>query len=85
LDFFSWHRYASDPSDYARRACALRQLLDAHGFTKTESHFNEWNCLPNEDWRPMMKEGQGLMFVDCLGVRRLGLSCISWTAATTFS
>jgi hypothetical protein len=61
LDFFSWHRYASDPSDYARRACALRQLLDAHGFTKTESHFNEWNYLPNEDWRPMMKEGQGLM------------------------
>jgi beta-xylosidase len=54
LDFFSWHRYASDPSDYARRACALRQLLDAHGFTKTESHFNEWNYLPNEDWRPMM-------------------------------
>jgi xylan 1,4-beta-xylosidase len=32
-----------------------------HGFAKTESHFNEWNYLPNEDWRPMMKEGQGLM------------------------
>jgi beta-xylosidase len=61
LDFFSWHRYANDPSDYARRARALRQLLDEHGFTKTESHFNEWNYLPNEDWRPMMKEGQGLM------------------------
>jgi beta-xylosidase len=61
LDFFSWHRYASDPSDYARRARALRRLLDEHGFTKTESHFNEWNYLPNEDWRPMMKEGQGLL------------------------
>ena len=61
LDFFSWHRYANDPSDYARRAKALRQLLDEHGFTKTESHFNEWNYLPNEDWRPMMKEGQGLV------------------------
>lgn len=61
LDFFSWHRYAKDPSDYARRARALRQLLDEHGFMKTESHFNEWNYLPNEDWRPMMKEGQGLM------------------------
>ena len=59
LDFFSWHRYAADPSDYARRARALRQLLDEHGFTKTESHFSEWNYLPNEDWRPMMKEGQG--------------------------
>ena len=60
LDFFSWHGYAGDPSNYARRARAIRQLLDAHGFPKTESHFNEWNYLPNEDWRPMMKEGQGL-------------------------
>jgi len=61
LDFFSWHRYADDPSDYARRARALRRLLDEHGFTKTESHLNEWNYLPNEDWRPMRQEGQGLM------------------------
>ncbi len=61
LDFFSWHRYASDPSDYTRRARALRQVLDEHGFLKTESHLNEWNYLPNEDWRPMMKEGQGLV------------------------
>ena len=61
LDFFSWHRYARDPSDYARRARALRQVLDEHGFNRTESHFNEWNYLPNEDWRPMMKEGQGMM------------------------
>ncbi|MCX6930422.1 MAG: hypothetical protein NT154_45540 [Verrucomicrobia bacterium] len=61
MDFFSWHRYANDPSDYARRARALRQVLDEHGFRQTESHFNEWNYLPNEDWRPMMKEGQGLM------------------------
>lgn len=61
LDFFSWHRYAKDPAEYARRAKALRQVLDDHGFTKTESHCNEWNYLPNEDWRPMMKEGQGLL------------------------
>jgi len=61
LDFFSWHLYAKEPSEYARRARAIRQLLDEHGFTKTESHCNEWNYLPNEDWRPMMKEGQGLM------------------------
>lgn len=61
LDFLSWHRYASDPSDIARRAHALRQLLDEHGFTKTENHCNEWNYLPNEDWRPMMKEGQGVL------------------------
>ncbi len=61
LDFFSWHRYAGEPSDYAPRARALRRLLDEHGFTKTESHLNEWNYLPKEDWRPMMREGQGVM------------------------
>ncbi|HOW64939.1 MAG TPA: hypothetical protein P5186_20135 [Candidatus Paceibacterota bacterium] len=61
LDFFSWHRYSQDPSDYGRRARALRELLDAHGFSRTESHCNEWNYLPREDWRPMLREGQGLM------------------------
>jgi hypothetical protein len=60
LDFFSWHRYAADPSDLARRARAIRQLLDAAGFPDTESHLNEWNFLPGEDWRPMMREGQGV-------------------------
>lgn len=59
LDFFSWHRYSGDPADYAQRARAIRQVLDDHGFTKAESHLNEWNYLPNEDWRPMTKEGQG--------------------------
>lgn len=61
LDFFSWHRYAAEPADFARRARALRQVLDEHGFARTESHLNEWNYLPREDWRPMMKEGQGVL------------------------
>lgn len=59
LDFLSWHRYTSDPWDIPRRAAAMRQLLDQYGFSRTESHFNEWNYLPREDWRPMFKEGQG--------------------------
>jgi hypothetical protein len=59
LDFFSWHRYSGDPADLAQRAKAIRQLLDDCGFTRTESLLDEWNYLPNDDWRPMMKEGQG--------------------------
>ncbi|WCJ57950.1 hypothetical protein NXS98_09430 [Fontisphaera persica] len=59
LDFLSWHRYTSDPWDIPRRAAAMRRLLDDYGFRDTESHFNEWNYLPREDWRPMFKEGQG--------------------------
>lgn len=45
LDFFSWHCYyanAAVPAAHARRA---RALLDANGFTKTESHLNEWNYV----------------------------------------
>ena len=61
LDFFSWHRYTEDPSDYARRAQAIRHQLDEQGFSQTESHCNEWNYLPHNDWRPLMKEGQGVM------------------------
>jgi hypothetical protein len=61
LDFLSWHRYTDEPADFARRAQALRQVLDEHGFTTTESHLNEWNYLPGEDWRPMLREGQGLV------------------------
>lgn len=60
LDFFSWHRYTSDPWDLPRRAQAMRRVLDDFGFTKTESHLNEWNYLPHDDWRPLVKEGQGL-------------------------
>ena len=60
LDFFSWHRYTKDPSEYAPLAEGVRKMLDQYGFTKTESHLNEWNYLPRGDWRPLTKGGQGL-------------------------
>ena len=59
LDFYSWHRYTADPWDMQRRARGVRQMLDRRGFTKTESHFNEWNYLPRDDWAPMMLAGAG--------------------------
>lgn len=54
LDFFSWHCYTSDPQVIARKARAVRQILDNYGFNKTESHLNEWNYLPRNDWAPML-------------------------------
>jgi hypothetical protein len=54
LDFFSWHAYASDPCAVARRARAVRRLLDTSGFPRAESHLNEWNYLPGDDWTPML-------------------------------
>jgi hypothetical protein len=50
LDFFSWHCYTDSPAELAARARAVRRLLDAHGFAKTESHLNEWNLLPGNSW-----------------------------------
>lgn len=55
LDFFSWHCYTDDPAELAQRARAIRQLLDRHGFTNTESHLNEWNFLPGNNWKPIGK------------------------------
>jgi xylan 1,4-beta-xylosidase len=59
LDFFSWHCYTSQPWELPRRAGAVRHLLDQYGFVQTESHLNEWNYLPNDDWRPLVRQGQG--------------------------
>ncbi len=58
LDFFSWHLYTDDPAEAARRSHAVRRWLDGAGFAQTESHLNEWNYLPGNDWTPMTA-GQG--------------------------
>lgn len=50
LDFFSWHCYTNDPSELAARCRAVRAMLDARGFSRTESHLNEWNYLPGNSW-----------------------------------
>jgi xylan 1,4-beta-xylosidase len=55
LDFFSWHCYTADPSELARRARAIRGLLDGYGFKSTESHLNEWNFLPGNTWKPLAR------------------------------
>ncbi len=55
LDFLSWHCYTDDPEELSLRARGIRVLLDAHGFTDTESHLNEWNYLPGKSWTPISK------------------------------
>jgi len=55
LDFFSWHCYTADTSELVMRSKAIRTLLDANGFTRTESHLNEWNYLPGNSWKPLSK------------------------------
>ena len=57
LNFFSWHCYTADPAELSARARAIRKLLDSNGFTETESHLNEWNYLPDNDWGPIARSG----------------------------
>ena len=55
LDFLSWHCYTDNPHELVVRARGIRALLNAHGFTNTESHLNEWNHLPGNTWTPISK------------------------------
>ncbi len=45
LDFFSWHIYTNEPQKVVTRANAVRQKLNAYGYTRTESICNEWNYV----------------------------------------
>ena len=52
LDFYSWHLYRPETSEYAKRIIRARELLDSYGFTKAESILNEWNFMRN--WKEDM-------------------------------
>jgi xylan 1,4-beta-xylosidase len=50
LDFYSWHWYASysaDPWDVMTQGKEIRDILDARGLKKVESHLAEWNISPD--------------------------------------
>jgi hypothetical protein len=49
LDFFSFHMYSNDPSEYAEAARFYRSELDARGFTSTELHITEYNTNIKRD------------------------------------
>ncbi len=49
LDFFSWHIYTGDINELLTHAKYVRETLDAHGFTDTEAHLNEWNIHAEGD------------------------------------
>jgi len=52
LDFFSFHGYSRTPEPLAEKCVRIRKMLDANGFTKTESILNEWNYVKGwtDDW-----------------------------------
>jgi len=56
LDFFSWHIYSNDPWVSGHRPSYVREVLDQFGFKNTESHMNEWNYIPENNWNALMVE-----------------------------
>ncbi|MEA3309055.1 MAG: hypothetical protein U9Q70_06035 [Chloroflexota bacterium] len=48
LDFFSWHLYNNDITNFGVAAAYYREQLDRRGYTATESHITEWNTETNE-------------------------------------
>ena len=49
MDFFSWHIYACDPKNVARRAEKIREILVKYGYGEVESILNEYNYVKNWD------------------------------------
>lgn len=63
LDFFSWHRYASNPMAMVEKAHLTRDMLDRHGYRATETNLNEWNYVRGwngEDWIYSLRAEKGL-------------------------
>lgn len=56
LDFFSWHAYGDNPWKSGHQATYVRKILDEYGFSNTESHMNEWNYIPENNWNDLMAE-----------------------------
>jgi len=50
LDFIAWHSYSDTTSHIFRCSKSLREELDRRGLKKTESHLNEWNHHPHNEW-----------------------------------
>ncbi len=57
LDFCSWHMYGDDPEAVRELALYVRRQLDDHGFTHTESVFDEWSYFEDELWNVILLPG----------------------------
>lgn len=54
MDFYSWHCYSSNVSDYIEDVRLHRALLDKYGYFDCESILNEWNYVcgwGGEEWK----------------------------------
>ena len=43
LDFYSWHLYHHDPTEFLKKAKEASEILKRYGYERTESVMDEWN------------------------------------------
>lgn len=64
LDFFSFHRYCSDPKDFEFPIDEAKRYLEKSGMLgKTELILNEWNYVRgwlNEEWKYTIRSEKGM-------------------------
>ncbi len=63
LDFFSWHMYGEDVTEFDRKIRLVREFLDERGYTECESILNEWNYVKGwtgDEWTYSLKKCQEL-------------------------
>ena len=63
LDFFSWHMYGNDPSEFDRKIKVVDEILEKFGYGDIESHLNEWNYIKgwaNEEWKYSLRAEKAL-------------------------
>ena len=63
LDFFSWHMYGNDPSEFERKIDLTEEILNKYGYSGIENILNEWNYIKgwsNEEWDYSIRAEKGL-------------------------
>lgn len=45
IDFFSWHRYTTEPKGIIDKAWRIKNMLKDNGYENAETILNEWNYL----------------------------------------
>lgn len=62
MDFFSWHRYATEPAQVVESCNFFRKLLDDNGYEKAESINNEYNYVRGwgDEWIYSLEQMQGI-------------------------